>query len=61
MRKPLLTLSVACSICFISFSQSIGIGTNTPHADAALEVASTSKGILIPRVALTAANAAAPL
>ncbi|WP_374459233.1 hypothetical protein [Chryseobacterium taeanense] len=31
----------------------IGIGTSSPDASAALEVASTNKGMLIPRVALT--------
>ncbi|WP_148285234.1 hypothetical protein [Flavobacterium sp. B17] len=31
----------------------VGIGTSSPDASAALEIASTNKGILIPRVALT--------
>ena len=38
-----------------------GIGTNTPNASAKLEVAATDKGFLPPRVALTAANAFAPI
>ncbi len=49
--KSLLSLS----ILFFSasaFSQ-VGIGTTTPHASASLEVKSTSKGFLPPRVALT--------
>lgn len=37
------------------FSQ-IGIGTTTPDASAALEISSTNKGFLPPRVALTANN-----
>jgi hypothetical protein len=36
----------------ISFAQ-IGIGTNSPKQSAALEIVSDSKGLLIPRVALT--------
>jgi len=36
-----------------SFSQSIGIGTSTPIASAALDITSSSKGLLPPRVALT--------
>lgn len=31
----------------------VGIGTSTPNASAALDITSTNKGILIPRVALT--------
>jgi hypothetical protein len=42
-------------------SQNVGIGTSTPHASAALEVQSTSKGMLVPRIALTAANVASPV
>lgn len=38
-----------------------GIGTTTPHASAKLEVASTDKGFLPPRVALTSTNLAGPI
>ena len=38
-----------------------GIGTTTPHASAKLEVASTDKGFLPPRVALTSSNLAGPI
>jgi hypothetical protein len=38
-----------------------GIGTTTPNASAKLEVYSTDKGFLPPRVALTATNAASPI
>ncbi|MCC3157149.1 hypothetical protein LJ737_07855 [Hymenobacter sp. 15J16-1T3B] len=31
-------------------AQSVGVGTNTPHASAALEVQSDNKGLLIPRM-----------
>ncbi|MES2138329.1 MAG: tail fiber domain-containing protein [Bacteroidota bacterium] len=39
----------------------VGIGTQTPDASSLLDITSTSKGILIPRVALTATNAAGPV
>jgi hypothetical protein len=34
------------------FSQNIGIGTVTPHASAQLEINSSTKGLLIPRMTL---------
>ena len=39
----------------------VGIGTSTPDASAIVDETSTTKGLLIPRVALTATNAAAPI
>lgn len=39
----------------------VGIGTTTPDASAALDVTDAARGLLLPRVALTAANAATPL
>ncbi|MBF7093299.1 tail fiber domain-containing protein [Flavobacterium sp. ALJ2] len=39
----------------------VGLGTNTPHEAAALDITSSNKGLLLPRVALTATNAIAPL
>lgn len=46
-----------------SFSQSVGIGTTafTPAASCMLEIQSTTKGLLIPRVALTQTTVAAPV
>ena len=38
-----------------------GIGTTTPNASAKLEIASTDKGFLPPRIALTALNSASPV
>ena len=38
-----------------------GIGTNNPNTSAALDITSTNKGVLIPRIALTDALAAVPL
>jgi len=39
----------------------VGIGTANPNASAILDVSSTNKGLLVPRVALTATNAAGPI
>jgi hypothetical protein len=40
---------------FIGFSQ-VGIGTVVPNSSATLDVVSTDKGVLLPRVALTGTN-----
>lgn len=45
----------------ITFSQNVGIGTTTPHASAALDIQSTNKGMLVPRIALTSVNLASPV
>ena len=39
------------------FSQSVGLGTNTPHSSAFFEVRSTTKGVLIPRMSEGEMNA----
>ncbi|MFY7884695.1 MAG: hypothetical protein ACOVOV_07630 [Dolichospermum sp.] len=39
----------------------VGVGTVAPNANAQLELNSTNKGLLLPRVALSATNNAAPL
>jgi hypothetical protein len=49
-----------CIVSFGSFAQ-MGIGTNTPDTSAMLDVYSSSKGLLAPRLALTATNVAAPV
>lgn len=43
------------------YAQNVGIGTNTPNASAKLDIVDANRGILIPRVALTATNAASPI
>ena len=53
-----LTLFAFCSIT--AFAQ-VGIGTNNPNSDALLELLSSDKGFLLPRVALTDPNLASPL
>ncbi len=58
MKQLFLTLSGIC--LFISLqAQNVGVGTNNPSAK--LDVSATNSGILIPRVALTATNAAGPV
>lgn len=49
-------LFIFSSTCFVKAQ--IGIGTTTPHASAQLEIVSTNKGLLIPRVALASRPAA---
>ncbi len=44
-----------------SIQAQVGIGTGTPNSSAMLEVQATDKGLLPPRVALTASNAAGPI
>lgn len=39
----------------------VGIGTQSPVSSSVLDITSTSKGVLIPRVALTATNSPLPL
>lgn len=53
-------LLVVLFISVKAFTQT-GIGTTTPNASAKLDVVATDKGFLPPRVALTAANAFAPI
>jgi hypothetical protein len=42
-------------------AQSVGIGTSTPHPSARLHIEDNARGLLIPNVALTATNVAAPV
>ena len=49
--KKLFTLSYFLFLISYSlFSQSVGVGTNTPNASAQLDVNATNKGVLVPRV-----------
>ncbi|MES2543764.1 MAG: hypothetical protein V4548_02685 [Bacteroidota bacterium] len=54
------TLIIFLFIHCISFSQ-VGIGTITPNSDSILELSSTTKGLLVTRVALTSTAASTPL
>ena len=58
--KKLITLLLA--LPFAIFAQNnVGVGTNTPDASAVLDIESTNKGLLIPRVSLTDVFATLPV
>lgn len=57
--KKLLLMALAMTCLWTTTHAQVGINTTTP--DAILDVEATDSGILIPRVALTAANVAAPI
>ena len=55
-------VEIVVIILFVSSANAqTGIGTTTPNASAKLDITSTNKGFLPPRVALTAANVFAPV
>jgi len=62
MRKLWIVLIVILQYSIAS-AQNVGINDDntSPHASAMLDVKSLSKGLLIPRVALTATNSASPV
>lgn len=57
--KALLSFCVFYFLFLVSYSQSVGIGTPSPNASAMLDISSTTKGILIPRMSSTQMNAIA--
>lgn len=66
LRSTKLKIALVFSILFfydIAKSQNVGINAtgSSPDATAGLDVNFTNKGILIPRVALTATNSAGPI
>lgn len=56
MRIALLCI-LLCSLS--ASAQNIGIGTPSPHASAALDITSTSKGVLVPRLTSAQRNTVA--
>lgn len=56
MKKQFLT-AIALIIMSFAANAQVGIGTATPNSGAALDITSTDKGLLLPRVANTAAIA----
>lgn len=60
-KTVLQKLAAACVLFFFFFyaalAQSVGVGTNTPHTSAALEVNSTTKGTLITTMTTSQRNA----
>lgn len=69
MKKIILFLAVVFAVPFLMpgingcLAQNVGINSTgaTPDTSAMLDIVSTSKGMLIPRVALTATNSASPV
>ena len=65
MKKQIHLTSIAVILMFITFQLSAQVGINSdnsaPDNSAMLDVKSTSKGLLPPRVALTAINSANPI
>jgi hypothetical protein len=59
MRKKLVILTIVIAIACPSFAQRVGIGTATPDGSAALDITSTNKGLLIPRMDINSINAIA--
>ena len=65
MKKGLFLIIIATLLCLPSknIAQSVGVSNIaiTPDASSIFEVRATNMGVLIPRVALTATNAAGPI
>lgn len=61
MKKALFLLQFFCSFTLLSFSQNVAINNDgsQPNASAMLDVKSTSKGLLVPRMTKTEKNAIA--
>src|SRR4030095_9236637 len=57
MKKIVLVLKFLILVTYCSFSQGVGIGTNTPDPSAALDITASNRGLLIPRVSTIAMNA----
>jgi hypothetical protein len=63
IARTAFALLITCILSIPSFAQNVGINSTgaSPDASAGLDVTFTDKGVLIPRVALTAINAAGPI
>jgi len=55
-KQVFLILALLLIYNSLLVAQSVGIGTNTPHASSQLEVVSTNKGLLMPRMTLAQRN-----
>lgn len=61
MNKLSLLVVAIFSLLGHNLTAQVGIGTTNPSSSSQLEVSSTSKGLLIPRLALTGLNSASPI
>jgi hypothetical protein len=57
--NPRTLIALLAAYSTISLTAQIGIGTTTPASNAALEISSTSKGLLLPRLTTTQRSAIA--
>ena len=53
MKKIILLITVCSCILITKLYAQVGIGTVTPNASAMLDISSSNKGLLVPRVNLT--------
>lgn len=60
MNRILINICCALLLITTARAQSVGIGTNQPDASAALDITSSNKGFLIPRVDMGISNIPAP-
>ncbi|NQX81705.1 MAG: hypothetical protein HRT66_06895 [Flavobacteriaceae bacterium] len=60
MKKKLLLLGLLLLFNFIGFSQ-IGIGTDNPNTDSMLDIFSSTKGVVLPRVYLKSIEDSFPM
>jgi hypothetical protein len=61
MKKTLLALAATLSFSYANAQMKLGSNPTTTNADALLEMETTNKGLLLPRVALTSTTVFAPL
>lgn len=61
MRKIFFLFTITISSISLFAQQNVGIGTTTPDASAILDITSTNKGVLIPRVALNDYTTSSPV
>lgn len=57
----LMLILIFSSIHLFAQNGNVGINTSAPHSSAALDVISGDKGVLVPRISLTATNVASPV
>lgn len=55
--KALVISLIYSAVSYMAISQNVGIGTQTPHASAQLDVSSTTRGLLAPRMTSAQRNA----
>lgn len=54
--RPLTSIFICVLFCFNATAQNVGIGTSSPKPSAALEISSTTKRVLIPRMTTAQRN-----